>query len=479
MKRLSILLLAIVLSGCAFMEKGPTPVAELTGQKLGLAESAAAWPTTQWWERYGDSQLDALVQEALANNPTMSAAQARLAQANAAVGGARAPLLPRVDANYSLQREHISKTYIYPDPLGGSVQSDNSLGLNFSYELDFWGKNRSALQAALSSEQAAEADKQAARTMLSSAMVQSYLNLQNAFAQRDVLRRIIKQRDEALSITRQRFSAGLDTQVEVKQAESQLASAKVQLTQIETTLAQLRNQVAALAGAGPQRGQALQEAHLTAPAGGVPASIPLDLLGHRADVVAARWRAEAARHTIDVAKADFYPNVNITAFIGFQALGTNNLLQAASHAANIGPAISLPIFHGGELNANLAGRRADTDLAVSDYNQTVLDAVRQTADALDALRLIGRETAEQRQARESIDAAYDLAVNRYKAGLGNYLTVLVAQNEVLTQARLETDLRFRTYKLDADLANALGGGYVPAPANAELARNQDNLNTTR
>lgn len=477
MKRLSTLLLVIALSGCAFMEKGPAPVAEFTEQKLGLKDQAAAWPTTQWWQRYGDPQLDALVQEALANNPSITAAQARLAQANAAVSGARAPLLPRVDANYSLQREHMSKTYIYPEPLGGSVQSDNRLALDFSYELDFWGKNRSALQSALSREQAAEADSQAARTMLSSAVVQSYLSLQNAFAQRGVLQRIIAQRDEALSITRQRFSAGLDTQVEVKQAESQLASAKVQLTQVETTLAQLRNQVAALAGAGPERGLSLHEANLTVPPGGIPASVPLELLGHRADVVAARWRAEAARRTIDVAKAEFYPNVNITAFIGFQALGTNNLLQAASRTAGIGPAISLPIFHGGELNANLAGRRADADLAVSDYNQTVLDAVRQVADALDALRLIGRETAEQRQARQSIDAAYELAVNRYKAGLGNYLIVLVAQNDVLTQARLETDLRFRAYKLDAELANALGGGYVPAPANAEIAQ-QDTSNTT-
>jgi NodT family efflux transporter outer membrane factor (OMF) lipoprotein len=478
MKRLSSLLLVLALSGCALMQKGPEPVAELSAQKLGLQDQAPAWPATQWWERYGDPQLDALVQEALANNPTMTAAQARLAQANAAVGGARAPLLPRVDADYSLQRERISKNYIYPDPLGGSTQSDTRLGLDFSYELDFWGKNRSALQAALSREQAAEADKQAARTMLAGAMVQSYLNLQNAFAQRDVLKRIIAQRDETLSITHDRFNAGLDTQVEVKQAESQLSSAKVALTQVETTLAQLRNQVAALAGAGPERGQSLRAATLTVPAGGVPSSVPLDLLGHRADVVAARWRAEAARRTIDVAKAQFYPNVNLTAFIGFQALGTNNLLEAASHAANIGPAISLPIFHGGELNANLAGRRADTDLAVSDYNQTVLDAVRQVADALDALRLIGQETTEQHQARDSINAAYDLALNRYKAGLGNYLTVLIAQNDVLTQARLDTDLRFRAYKLDADLATALGGGYVPLPANPEIAQAQNNSNAT-
>lgn len=444
------------------MEPGPHPAAARTeGQTLGLTAETASWPTTQWWQRYGDSQLNALVDEALANSPSMTAAQARLDQANATVGRARSPLFPRVDANYAFTRERIPENYIYPPPLGGSVQTDNRLALDFSYELDFWGENRARLDSALSQQQAADADKQAARTMLTSAVVQSYLSLQDAFDQRDVLKKILSQRQEVLSITQQRFGAGLDTQVEVKQAESSLAAGKVELTQIETTLAQLRNQVAALVGAGPERGQSLQSAAMTAPSGGIPASIPLELLGHRADVTAARWRAEAAQHEIAAAKAQFYPNVNLTAFVGFQALGFNDLLQSASRTAAIGPAISLPIFHGGELNANLAGRRADADLAVADYNQTVLNAVRQVADSMDAIRLLSQETVEQRQARESIEAAYDLAVNRYRAGLGNYLTVLVAQTGVLTQARLDTDLRIRAYKLDADLANALGGGYVP------------------
>ncbi|OZI33917.1 hypothetical protein CAL29_10110 [Bordetella genomosp. 10] len=471
MKRLLSSLLVLTLGGCALMEPGPQPVKQVDGTALGLSTATADWPTDKWWRRYQDSQLDALVDEALANSPSMASAQARLAQANAAVGTARSPLLPHVDATYSLQREHISKNYIYPAPLAGSVQSDNSLGLNFSYELDFWGKHSSHLKAALSQQQAAEADRQAARVMLSSAVVQAYLNLQDAFAQREVLQRILKQRENVQSITAQRFSAGLDTQVEVKQADAALAAGKVQLTQIETTLAQLRNQVAALVGAGPERGQRLAAATLTAPGGALPATVPLELLGHRADVTAARWRAEAAQKEIDVAKAQFYPNVNLTAFIGFQALGTGNLLDAGSRVANIGPAISLPLFHNGELNANLAGRRADADLAIADYNQTVLTAVQQTADALDALRLLERETVEQRQARASTDAAYDLAVNRYRAGLGNYLTVLVAQDSVLTQARLDTDLRFRAYKLDADLAKALGGGYVEAAAASDDQNN--------
>jgi NodT family efflux transporter outer membrane factor (OMF) lipoprotein len=462
MKRLLTTVLVLALSGCALMESGSEPVAALDGAKLGLTSQDTVWPETQWWQRYGDPQLNALLYEGLANNPSMSAAQARLAKANAAVGIARAPLLPRVDANYTLTREHLSKDYIYPAPMGGSVVSDNRLALDFSYELDFWGKNRSRLQAAVSQQAAAAADAQAARNLLAGALVRAYLNLQNAFAQRDVLNRVLAQRAEVLSLTQGRYTAGLDTQVEVKQAESSLAAGKVELTQTDTTLAQLRNQVAALAGAGPQRGQSLQPVALTAPAGGVPANVPLDLLGHRPDVTAAKWRAEAARHAIDSAKAEFYPNVNLAAFVGFQAMGTGNLLGADARMAGFGPAVTLPIFHGGELNANLAGRRADADLAVSDYNQTVLDAVHQVADALDGLRLLDQEKAQQRQAREAIDAAYDLAVKRYKAGMGNYISVLIAQTGVLTQARLDTDLRIRAYQLDANLANALGGGYAPA-----------------
>ena len=464
MKSLIPVVLLLALSGCASMDSATEPVAQLDAARLGLQGQSVTWPDTQWWRRYGDAQLDTLVAEALASNPSMTAAQARLAQANALVRGARAPLMPRVDANYDLTRQHLPEKYIYQPPLAGGVSSDNRLALDFSYELDFWGKNRARLDAAVSQRAAAEADAQAARNLLARAVVRSYLNLQNAFAQHAVLQRILAQRADVLKLTHGRLNAGLDTQVEVKQAESSLAAAKVELTQTETTIAQLRNQVAALAGAGPARGQQLQAVALSAPAGVVPGSVPLDLLGHRADVTAARWRAEAARREIDAARAEFYPNINLVAFAGFQAIGTGNLLEAASRTAGIGPAITLPIFHGGALNANLAGRRADADLAVSDYNQSVLDAVRQTADAIDALRLLDRETVQQRQAREAIDAAYDLAVQRYRAGMGNYLTVLVAQTGVLTQARLDTDLRFRAYQLDADLAYALGGGYAPPAA---------------
>lgn len=162
----------------------------------------------------------------------------------------------------------------------------------------------------------------------------------------------------------------------------------------------MRNQVAALAGAGPQRDQSLVAVALTAPVGAVPDGVPLELLGHRPMWSPRAWHFEAARHQIASARAEFYPgSANLVAFAGFQAIGTGNLLGAAARTAGIGPAITLPIFHGGELNAALASRRADADLAVSDYNQTVLDAAHQVADAIDGLRLLEQERATTPGAR--------------------------------------------------------------------------------
>lgn len=460
MKALPALLLALPLAACAPMDPGTAPALRTDAAALGLVQAQVAWPDAKWWQRYADPQLDALVEEALAGNPDMTAAQARLDRANAAVGNARAVLVPRVDANYSLTRQHYSGNYVYPEPMAGSVGSDNRLALDFSYELDLWGKNRKRLQAALSRAQAAAAERQAARNLLAKAVVLAYANLQDAYAQQDVLEKTIVQRQEVVDITRQRYAAGLDTQVEVKQAESALAAARAELTRTQANAALLRNQLAALAGAGPQRTAGLRPVTLRAPDTQLPPVLPMDLLGRRPDIVAARWRVEAAGSDIAAAKAEFYPNVNLTAFAGLLALGTGNLFDHDSRMAGAGPAISLPLFDAGRLNANLAAARADRDLAVADYNAAVLAAVREVADALESIRLLARESVEQREAHAAIEAAYDLAVQRYRAGLGNYLTVLVAQDHVLTQARLDAELAARAWRLDAELATALGGGFA-------------------
>ncbi len=455
-------LFAATLAACAAMDAGPTQTPRLDAAALGAVATPVDWPAQAWWQRYADPQLDALVDKALADSPTLTRAQARIAQANAAVGEARAERLPQVAANYSLTRQRYSENYIYPEPLAGSFATDNRLALDLSFQLDFWGRNRALFEGAVSQRQSAEADAQAARNVLVQGVLTAYFNLQDAFAQRAVLDTTTQQREAVARITRERVAAGLDTQVEVRQAESSLAAAKAQRERNEANLQRLRHQVAALTGQGPQAGDTLHAVALGTPPGEPPGALPLELLGHRPDVVAARWRAQASGFAIDAAKASFYPNVNLSAFVGLLSLGTSQLFDGGSRSVGIGPAISLPIFDAGRLNANLGARRADAELAAADYNQTVLDAARQVADTIGDIRALQREATHQREARDAIQAAYDLAVRRYDAGLGNYLTVLAAQDAVLAQTRLDTEIAARGYLLDVQLATALGGGYADA-----------------
>lgn len=463
MKVILPLMLVTALAGCAAINPGDSRVLPLNAKQVGLQASNMPWPTEKWWSRYNDPQLDGLITQALTGSPSMDAAQARLSMANAAVGGARAVQLPQVDASFNATRERFSANYIYPAPYGGSMMTDANLRLNVGFDLDLWGRNRSRYAAAVSSQQAAQADLQMARNTLVSAVVQSYFNLQSALAQQSVLGEIVKQQENVLKITRQRVVAGLDTEIEVKQADSAVSAARVQLSQAATNATLVRNQLAVLLGAGPERGARISKVALTAMPSLTPDTIPLELLARRPDIVAARDRAQAATSQVSAAKAEFYPNVNLTAFAGFVSLGLSNLIEGGSKSYGVGPAISLPIFNGGALNAQLDTRKAERDLAVADYNQTLLTAVREVADATAGIQALRQQAVDQSASLEAIKSAYDIAVQRYKSGLGNFIQVLLAQNEVQKQSLLDTDLRARTYALDAQLATALGGGYIAAP----------------
>lgn len=228
MKSLLSLLLVFALSGCAAIHDPDHPgPQELQGGQLGLQSSAVDWPQVQWWTRYNDPQLNTLIDEALQNSPSLAVAQARLDMANATVQGARAVQLPQLNAAYNQTRQRYSENYIYPAPLAGSMDTDASLRLNLGINLDLWGKNRARSAAAVSRAQASQAESQMARNALVSAVTQSYFNLQNALAQHDTVAKIVTQLEKVLAITRDRVSAGLDTQVEVNLADSAVSSAKV------------------------------------------------------------------------------------------------------------------------------------------------------------------------------------------------------------------------------------------------------------
>jgi NodT family efflux transporter outer membrane factor (OMF) lipoprotein len=261
---------------------------------------------------------------------------------------------------------------------------------------------------------------------------------------------------------KQRVSSGLDTNVELRQGEGALPESRQQIEQLDEQIALARHTLAALTAQPPNAYDDLVVPLRGVQAVAVPAALPADLLGRRADVSAARWRIEAATNDVKSARASFYPNVNLSAFIGLSSIGFDQLVKASSETWGVGPAITLPIFDAGRLRANLRGKTADLDAAIESYNSAVLDAVHDAADQVSSVRSIERQQAQQTNALAAAESAYDLATQRYRAGLGTYLTVLNAEAGVLNQRRLGADLKARALDVQIALIRALGGGYADA-----------------
>jgi NodT family efflux transporter outer membrane factor (OMF) lipoprotein len=459
-RRLAAVAAAAALAGCASMS-GIAPEAKLRATPLTATPGTEVAPVSaQWWHDFGDAQLDALVEEALRGNPNLGVAQARLRRAQAVTEVANAATLPQLTGALDITRQRYTQNGAVPAPLAGSIQDSGTLQLNASWEIDFFGKNQAALQGALGAARAAEADVAAARVVLASNVARSYFQLVRLQEQLAVARRALAQREEQLRLVQQRVGAGLDTNLELRQSEGALPDARQQLEALQEQAQVTRNALAALVGRAdvPAVG-ALPALDSVATSTTVPA-LPADLLGRRPDIAAARWRVEAAGYDVKSAKAQFYPSVNLVAFVGLSSIGLDKLLDLGSKQWGVGPALRLPIFDAGRLRANLRGRTADLDVAVESYNGAVLEAIRETADAVAALQSIARQQVEQRQAETAAEGAYDIAVQRYRAGLGTYLNVLSAESTVLNQRRLGVDLAARALDARVALYRALGGGYT-------------------
>jgi len=345
-----------------------------------------------------------------------------------------------------------------------------TLQLNGSWEIDFFGKNRAALDSALGSSNAAAAEVDAARILLASNVARGYIQWARLNDQLTVARRTLAQRDETLQLVRDRVSAGLDTRLELRQSEGGLPEARQQIEALDEQIAIAQHALDALV-ARPDATKALNPPSLASlHAVAVQPTIPADLIGRRADIAAARWRVEAATGDVAGAKTQFYPNVNLTAFVGMQSLGFDNLLKSDSAQWGVGPAIRLPIFEGGRLRANLRGKAADLDAAIESYNASVLDAVRDAADQVSSAQSVTRQQVQQREAQTAAEGAYDIAVQRYRAGLGNYLNVLTAESTVLAQRRQAVDLAARALETQVGLARALAGGWQPPVAVADTGK---------
>jgi NodT family efflux transporter outer membrane factor (OMF) lipoprotein len=443
-----------------------------------ISLSPAGWPKDDWWKSLGDPQLDRLVDIALQGQPQLRVAEARVRQVQALAGLVESSLYPQANAEFESTRQRFSKNSIYPPELAGKWNSINEVALGVGYELDFWGKNRAAVNAALDRSHAVEVDLQAARLILTTTLVRTYILLDSGYAQRDLEQQTLREREQTLELTRQRVAAEIDSQLELTQAEAAIPAARERITALEESIALIRNQIAALEGQGPGAGLDVQRPQLAA-VGSVqlPSDLPAELLGRRPDVVAQRWRIEASSQDVKEAQARFYPNVSLNGFVGFQSVGLSDFVTSGSRVLGIGPAVSLPIFDGGLLRSNLGARHAEYDVAVEQYNATLIDALHDVVDQLVSLQWLQQQAQEQDEALRLSEHAYELARSRYRSELASYLQVLVAEREVLAQRRGVIELQTRQRELRLNLIRALGGGFPSTSSLGPQAGSQATVTT--
>lgn len=421
----------------------------------------AAWPSDGWWTELGDPQLDQLMKEGLAGASDIRAAAARFDHAQAVAGSARSRLLPTVEGQAQGGYEKQTYNYLMPSEAVPHGWNDaGRVGLNFAWELDFWGKNRAALQAAQLDARAAGAEAASARLAVSTGIAAAYADLASLYAELDTLDDAISVRGRTAEVMAKRNAQGLENVGAVERAEASQAAAQSERAAVGELIGLTRNRIAALMGAGPDRGLAISRPMIVLTDNlGLPANVPAGLLGRRADVAAARLRTEAAASRIKQAKAGFYPNINLVGMIGAQALGLGNLFSSGSDYGAVGPAISLPIFNGGRLKAEHRGAEADYAAAVANYDGTLTQALREVADATTSVRALDERLGRALEAKAHAEAAWKVANHRYAGGLATYLDVLTAEDALVASRRSVAQLQSRAFTLNVALVRALGGGF--------------------
>ncbi len=458
--RITPLLLALAaLGGCA---SGPdyrkpevaTPVSYKEAQGWKIAEPQDEAPHHNWWERYGDVQLNALVEQIRVSNQNIRAAEAQHRQAIAVLDAARAGYYPTVTASASVGRGR-----------SGSSTAPvlaNRVALSASWEPDVWGRIGRTVEANQALVQASAADLQAALLSTQSTLVQTYLQLRLNDAQRQLLDQTSVAFQRSLDITRNRFNAGVAGRLDVAQAETQLKTTQAQQIDLGVQRTQLEHAIALLVGQAPAD-FTLAPTYALPALPEIPIVIPSVLLERRPDVAAAERRTAAANAQIGIAQAAFFPSLTLSATGGFQSSSLTQLFALPNRFWSIGPALAATLFDAGARSAAKNQAIAAYDQTVAEYRQTVLAAFQDVEDNLSALRVLGQESVVQHEAAQLARESLELTNNQYQAGTISYLNVVTAQVTALNADLTTLNVAGRRLLASTALLKSLGGDWAPMP----------------
>lgn len=459
---------SFILAGCVSPPAVEPHSRELIKDNLGLTTESLAKIQNEWWTVFGDPQLNALVNDALASNPNLEDAvnRVRVAQAQAIAAGAA--LKPGFALDGDETRQRLSENYIYPPKsvgfavAGGDMAWLGQATVGLNWDLDFWGKASEQLQQTKSKIDAAVYDGAATRLALSGAMAQAYVELYRAYLNTDIATQQQTQRESIYRITQSRVKAGLDSQVELKAAQAALPAVKNAKLQAELQKQIAIHSLAVLAGKGADAYSQIQKPQINAEAVlPLPESISLDALARRPDVLAAKARVEAAMHGKKAAKAAFYPNINVKAFVGVQAIGLDKLTDTGSLIYGAGPAIHLPLFESQRLKAGYLAANSEYDLAVGAYNETILKAVKDIADELAKVESFTQQQMQVDQQVGLLTQQYQLTLSKYKAGLVPQMFLLNTQTQLLGAQREAVNIHAQRLISRVTLLLMCGGSFDP------------------
>jgi NodT family efflux transporter outer membrane factor (OMF) lipoprotein len=459
------LAVALLAAGCSvgpnYVRPGaPAPAAfkEAAGWKIAEPRDEAAHGP--WWTVYDDETLARLEAAVESANQNVAAAEARFREARALVSAARASWYPTVTVGVSAGRARGSENLssVQGRGFGGRTESDFTMPLSVSWELDVWGRIRREVESRAASAQASAADLASTQLSLQAELAIDYFRLRTLDAQRRLFDASVDAFAKSLELTRNRYAGGVASRADVVQAETQLASTRAQAIDLGVERAQTEHAIAVLTGQSPAE-LSLEYAPLNAAPPDVPPGVPAALLERRPDVAAAERRVAAANAEIGVAQAAYFPTVELSATGGFESNDIAKWLVWPSRFWSFGPSVSETVFDGGARGALTAQARATYDETVATYRQSTLAAFEQVEDALAALRLLEEEARIQNEAVTSAREAVRILTNQYKAGIAGYLEVVITQAAALANERTAVDILGRRLAASVLLVEALGGGW--------------------
>jgi NodT family efflux transporter outer membrane factor (OMF) lipoprotein len=471
-KLIAFALCSTILAGC--VDAPPTTPSQtpFALQTLGLGAAPAPAIAADWWTAFGDPQLNTLVNEALNGSPTLAAAMARVREAQSQLSSQRAQTYPQLTLDGSEERERLSGAYIIPPPYAGSTQWVGMVQANLSWSLDLFGKQSAQVDRARQTANAAALDATAGTLLLAGSVTEAYIALWRAYVLIDVAEETVKQQNAINSLTSGRVRAGLDSPASQKQTDALLAIAREDLMQAKSNRDLAVHAIAALIGRGADA-YAITRPQLNDAALALPAALPADLLARRADIAAAEARIAAATAGRHAAHQAFYPDINLIGLAGWSAIGLSPMFSSAAEQYGGGAAIHLPIFDAGKLRADYADATAQLDEAVADYNQSVVTAVKQTADALTQIDSLRDQSVQQKIALDAADASFKFATERYRSGLNPQSNALDAETILIQARRQNAALAADTATARVTLLMAIGGGFQPDNSSTALSANQD------